>query len=526
MFVVAIGGTGMRCAESLVHLCAMGMLDDMDLHLLALDTDRDNGNFRRLKDLVREGYAKVKGVDTPHAALKDTLFSSSISLYEFSPHDANDTTFEQIFKYGDAQYRNRTHTDVADLLFSRSVRTFDLKHGYRAQTHLGSMLMYHGILRAIRTDSRGDLRRYVEHLLTVAQTSQARVFILGSVFGGTGASSIPIIPAALERSVSLVAPGQKLDRAAFGATLLTGYFTFKLPSDEFRRRELVVATSDRFSVNSQAALMFYQDDPTVQRIYQRFYLLGTPGLSWKVDEAAQETTTGGQYQENAAHFIELLSASAALDFFRTPEEHLASIKRGAIPTEYLYRTLEDPASMTFNDFVGSDREAEFAKKMGILTATSLLCNLPTTDFCEQIRSGNVKNVQGYEDLDPRQIAAVKKYFDLYHFRSDDAGRITDGWLRQLARSTGGSGAFLVDGRLYGCATRKDLERYPFHDGMYPRGTYEQHKFGLRLKLRASPYDTFLQEFLTQSKNEIGEMPNKFERLLKHVYRTLVTLYKF
>ena len=28
IFIIAIGGTGMRCLESFVHLCAMGMFDN------------------------------------------------------------------------------------------------------------------------------------------------------------------------------------------------------------------------------------------------------------------------------------------------------------------------------------------------------------------------------------------------------------------------------------------------------------------------------------------------------------------
>ena len=54
-FVLGIGGTGMRCIESLIHLCAMGMFDDTEIHLLALDTDKNNGNFSRLKE-VKEAY--------------------------------------------------------------------------------------------------------------------------------------------------------------------------------------------------------------------------------------------------------------------------------------------------------------------------------------------------------------------------------------------------------------------------------------------------------------------------------------
>ena len=44
-FVMGIGGTGMRCIESLIHLCAMGMFDDTEIHLLALDTDKNNGQL-------------------------------------------------------------------------------------------------------------------------------------------------------------------------------------------------------------------------------------------------------------------------------------------------------------------------------------------------------------------------------------------------------------------------------------------------------------------------------------------------
>ena len=83
-FVLGIGGTGMRCIESLIHLCAMGMFDDTDIHLLALDTDKDNGNFARLKE-VKEAYVKAKGTDASlRTALNETFFSANIN-YSSNP---------------------------------------------------------------------------------------------------------------------------------------------------------------------------------------------------------------------------------------------------------------------------------------------------------------------------------------------------------------------------------------------------------------------------------------------------------
>mgnify|MGYP003496792769 CR=1 FL=1 len=59
VFVIGIGGTGMRCIESFIHLCAIGMFDDTEVNMLALDTDKDNGNFTRLKNL-KEADIKTK----------------------------------------------------------------------------------------------------------------------------------------------------------------------------------------------------------------------------------------------------------------------------------------------------------------------------------------------------------------------------------------------------------------------------------------------------------------------------------
>ena len=106
-FVLGIGGTGMRCIESLIHLCAMGMFDDTEIHLLALDTDKNNGNFSRLKE-VKEAYTLSKGLDAANrVSHKDTFFSANLRYYEFSPNYGEKSTFKAVFNYGDTQYNHR-----------------------------------------------------------------------------------------------------------------------------------------------------------------------------------------------------------------------------------------------------------------------------------------------------------------------------------------------------------------------------------------------------------------------------------
>ena len=65
LFVIAIGGTGMRCLESFVHLCAIGMFDNEEIEILTLDTDYANGNKGRVERLIKQ-YNKVK-TDNPES---------------------------------------------------------------------------------------------------------------------------------------------------------------------------------------------------------------------------------------------------------------------------------------------------------------------------------------------------------------------------------------------------------------------------------------------------------------------------
>jgi len=523
VFVVGIGGTGMRCIESFIHLCAMGMFDDTDVHLLALDTDKDNGNFKRLKEL-KEAYLKTKGVNKPYTALKDTLFSANLLYYQFSPDYSRSSTFEAIYKYGDTKYKNKEMTDIADLVLTKNTRSFDLKHGYRAQTHLGSMLMYHSILDEVN-NTKSDLRRFVETVMNACTSGNPRIFILGSVFGGTGASSIPIIPKALIKGASIIDPGVDIEKKAyFGSTLLTGYFSFKLPSDSEKTAQKVIATSEKFAMNSQAAMMFYDADDTVKNTYQKFYLLGTQGLEWRPGKDESRTMTGGVDQENDSHYIELFAAFSAYDFFNLPENELIEYKENN-RVDYLFKSIDDTGKITFSDFVGSEKKNEFAKKIGMLTALSFLTLLNDYDFIQQAQSGGLTNVKiiGYEDIDKEEVDNLKKYMRLFHFRINGTG-IIDGWLRQLHRSAGSGDNFLLSSALFGCNSGRELAKFNFNDELFQKKSdFDKYKFKTAL-FGGGIFTTFKEGFIKADEPE--NVTNKCEKLIKRTYATLCELYNF
>ena len=245
LFVIAVGGTGMRCLESFTHLCAIGMFDNQEIEILTLDTDQTNGNKARAEQLI-DLYNRIKTHGnipggTPNS---NTFFSAKLNLYRFSTDYSKESrkNFKNISNIsGGDREQQENNKLLADLfLDSESVQQFDLSHGYRAQTHLGSYLMYHGIIESAKNlrdsldKSSKEEKQLGEFMDKLQQSSaNARVFIFGSVFGGTGASSIPILPKALQDFIKIRSGGtSSLDfsKTKFGSTLLTEYLRIERPA--------------------------------------------------------------------------------------------------------------------------------------------------------------------------------------------------------------------------------------------------------------------------------------------------------
>ncbi len=530
-FVLGIGGTGMRCIESLIHLCAMDMFDDTEIHLLALDTDKNNGNFSRLKE-VKEAYVNAKNLDKANRTpLTDTFFSADIKYYEFSPNYEKKSTFNDVFNYGNTKYNNREEADLANLVLTDNVENFNLRHGYRAQTHLGSMMMYHSIIEAARSRMDNELKQFLQVLIQACNGgSDPKVFILGSVFGGTGASSIPIIPQAISEAASIMSNGAAniLGRAYFASTLLTAYFSFKAPSAEELKDQKVIATSDKFALNSQVAMMFYEDDTTVKNTYQRFYMMGTDGQGWdpmvREKDKITKTITGGGDQKNDSHYIELLAASAALDFFNCDIVHLKENK-SAGETDYVYRAVDGSGKFEFKDFVGNkdNYDKDFAKKFGMLIAFSFLCNDPDIDFVEGVRCNKHKEITGFDGMDVNQVDYLKKYFRLFNVRKVN-DELAEGWIRQIHRSAGGGDNFLFNPKLFAFHTMKELHKYDWNKNLY-RNEGLGKDWTFSVGLFGSKFDTFKKKFIELLHNGAPTtITNTGERFYKLVYDTLCKIY--
>lgn len=545
LFVIAIGGTGMRCLESFTHLCAIGMFDNQEIEVLTLDTDATNGNKKRVEDLISL-YNQVKSSGntiggTPNA---NTFFSAKLNLYKYYTNYSGTgrENYKNITKISagspEVQKANKLVSDL--FLDNSSVQEFNLAHGYRAQTHLGSLLMYHGIIEAARNITSGKDVKPEERELELfvgkikAAGANARVFIFGSIFGGTGASSIPVIPKALQDFTHTRSGGKEtidFSKAKFGSTLLTEYFTFKKPDNKERstKENSVIADASFFPLNSQAALQFYQNDPTVQKSYKILYHIGWPIGSKKIDDetSGHKTITGGATQKNPCHITELLCACAAYDFFTRKDGF-----NGAV-AQYLYKAVEfekNTFNFSFDDFVGNNNKAgeNFANRLGAffsLAHISLTVNGAATGDvgikgfitrCEK------QKLTQYSTITDAECSEINEYFKqfAYYFNSENGVvQFSPGWLYQV-RSTIAPGSFLFDSKAFP-DTPSELKKLDvgtlFNDEKYhwPKGG-----------LLSDRYGTFIDKLINSSPKEEQKVNTTKEKFLAHIYNAITISQNF
>lgn len=541
LFVIAIGGTGMRCLESFTHLCGIGMFDNQEIEVLTLDTDQNNGNKGRVEELIGlYNRIKTSGATLGGTPNANTFFSAKLNLHRFWTNYSGSgrENYKNISKIStgspEQQKANRLISDL--FLDTSSVQEFALEHGYRAQTHLGSMLMYHGIVEAARNILKGSAVQSQERELDTfmgkleSAGASARVFIFGSVFGGTGASAIPVIPKALQDFVKIRSNGNAsidFSKAKFGSTLLTEYFTFNKPDthQKLGKANSVIADSSFFPLNSQAALQFYQSDPTVQKCYKLLYHIGWPIESKKVDgnTTSNQTITGGAEQKNPCHITELLCACAAYDFFtRTDGFDCAK-------ADYLYKAVEfkdNSFNFSFDDFVGKENKSGelFVNKLGAffsLAHISLTINGAAFDDsgikgfitrCER------QKLPQYSTITDAECKDINEYFKLFAYSFKDA-KFIPGWLYQVRNSVA-PGKFLFDSKAFP-DNQPELRKLDvgtiFLDEKHH--WYKGGIFGNR-------YDTFVEKLIQTSPQDEQKVNTTKEKFLAHIFNALTNSQNF
>lgn len=322
-YFIGVGGTGARCLEALVYLAAAGLIEG-NLQALLIDPDANNGNSSAAEGLLGYYYLvhrerQPRNVQFPgrfrtQNAPLPVLFQSRINddgqvPARWNAQQRNNRRFSEIVEYASRPLKLRS---FIDLFYQSSDLSMDLEVGYQGRTNVGAVALKQD-LEETRDIEQTGLREFLRALTNDLQNGEARVFVAGSVFGGTGAAGIPTLPALIKGLDAAALPQNSRDKLRWGCALMGPYFIF--PRDASGNRNLGPGTdSTKHPVATQAALLHYAH---THPGYQHVYFLGAPYRN----QTNEQNHPGGDRQRNLPHYAELIAALAAWDFYNLPDIH-------------------------------------------------------------------------------------------------------------------------------------------------------------------------------------------------------------
>jgi len=314
-YIIAIGGSGAKCVESIVHLASTGLFTKEPIRVLFIDPDESNGNLASSKQCINtysNCYELIKGTSSCPWLKTEISFIGDTGIW--SPI-GSDKSLSSIFNYANLQRSPETKAlgNFFDVLYTKDERDEQLDEGFRGRPAIGAAVMSQVSMDSSTQEPWSTLIRQVETDLRLG--GFPKIFLCGSIFGGTGASGFPTIGRLIANRLENI---EGRDRVKLGGLLMLPYFQFEVPSDYKR----ICAKPEQFLLNTEAALRYY-----VTQARERFdavYLLGDQNLA-----PVGKFSTGKDTQKNTPHFVELYGALAARHFFLTPEtQPVVLISRG------------------------------------------------------------------------------------------------------------------------------------------------------------------------------------------------------
>lgn len=318
LYIFGIGGTGSRVLRSLTMMLAAGVSVDVDeIVPIVIDPDQSNADLTRTVTLINE-YAQIHNKLTFAGENNNTFFKTRIERilnnYTLVIKDTNDKEFRQFIELSSMNMENQA---MAQMLFSKKNLNSSMDVGFKGNPNIGSV-----VLNQISNSSDFD---------TFANSFEQndKIFIISSIFGGTGASGFPLLLKTLRTSKSI--PNYaNINSAEIGAITILPYFRL----ENNNQSEI---DSSTFISKAKSALAYYEKNISSNHQINTLYYLGDDLTN------TYENNEGGASQQNDAHLIEFMAASAIIDFCNT--EHVSG---STIHKELGLR--KAGASVTFNDF--------------------------------------------------------------------------------------------------------------------------------------------------------------------------------
>ena len=308
-FIIGIGGTGAKCLEHLLHCCSAG-LGPNNLWAGMVDQDEANGNVSRTKILLSKYMnlrSSLRNEAGSHDLAKDSnLFKTHITANNDSvwlPLKGADPTLEEVINY------NMLKPEVQglmDCLYDPDEMKQNLSEGFRARPNIGAAAM----LATTANEDDPFWSQIYKAIDAARGGEQVRVFIISSIFGGTGASGFPNIA---RRIKQIQQEKNVTSNFHLGGALMLPYFNYEVPEENMEGE--LFAKPEEFLDQTKGALQYYAKLFEYNKIFDQVYLTG-----WDPLAKLPNFKMGGNLQNNPPLFPELYAALGALKFFSNDNE--------------------------------------------------------------------------------------------------------------------------------------------------------------------------------------------------------------
>lgn len=368
LFLFAIGGTGARVVRSMTMMLAAGIngIDSTtEIIPIIIDCDHSNADKTRAINALRK-YAEIHNALYPssNVVYDDHFFMASINTLQntgvtdgltlYSDYDLYFGPKNSSIQFADYLGMSSLKTDpnkkitfdLLNALYDNSDQkdrnaelNLELNLGFKGKPNIGSVVFHE-----LRTTD--ELKKFFN---TFGKQEDDRVFIIGSIFGGTGASGLPeIVKAIREHSNS------QIKQAPIGACIVMPYFGLGEPQPDSDDTGAIDAHS--FAAKTVAALGYYAQGLNDQ--INAMYYVGDKNTD---DYTYSE---GSERQENRAHVVEMIGALSIFDFIRKP---ISSLNKNA--SEFGIINEKKDTGITLDDFYDKSHAASLDDFSAFVLAT-------------------------------------------------------------------------------------------------------------------------------------------------------------
>lgn len=289
LYIFGIGGTGSRVLRSFTMMMAAGVKIGADeIVPIIIDPDKANADLTRTVALMNNYRSIRKHLSFPKEN-KNTFFRKEINQtlinYTLQINDTDDKTFQNFIGLPSM---SRINQAMCRMLFSEKNLCSNMDIGFKGNPNIGSVVLN----QIINSD---DFETFAN-----SYEQGDKIFIISSIFGGTGASGFPLLLKTL-RTGSNFPNNDIINKSEIGAVTILPYFKLKVDEDS-------EIDSSTFISKTKSALSYYENNIGKNNQINALYYLADDMTN------TYENHEGGTNQMNDAHLIEFLAASAIVDF--------------------------------------------------------------------------------------------------------------------------------------------------------------------------------------------------------------------